>query len=172
MLLSLDDRPDNSKSSEYDRGEILIKHAPCVHLICVLSLVCGVSICVVLSDPDRCVSPVSAVTSAQTPVPCPGRALLTEPVKPRGCLLCKGSPLTLKYPDPHFHRNTWRMSDLQCYTETWRKAHCPYFLCFSNTWRMSYLQSVQNQCILQQSLRRLKLLKNLENVIFARKWQI
>ena len=77
---------DDSKSSEceYDRGEILIKHAPCVHLICVLSLVCGVSICVVLSDPDpSCVSPVSAVTSAQTPVPCPGRALLTEPVKPR-----------------------------------------------------------------------------------------
>ena len=85
-----------------------------------------------------------------------------------GCETC----LTLKNPDPHFHRNTWRMSDLQCYTETWRKAHCPYFLCFSNTWRMSYLQSVQNQCILHQSLRRLKLLKNLENVIFARKWQI
>ena len=61
------------------------------------------------------------------------------------------------------------MSDLQCYTETWRKAHCPYFLCFSNTWRMSYLQSVQNQCILHKSLRRLKLLKYLENVIFARK---
>ena len=69
MLLSLNDRPDDSKSSEYDRGEILIKHAPCVHLICVLSLVCGVSICVVLSDPDPRVSPVSAVTSAQTPVP-------------------------------------------------------------------------------------------------------
>ena len=77
--------------------------------------------------------------------------------------------LTLKNPDPHFHRNTWRMSDLQCYTETWRNAHCPYFLCFSDTWRMSYLQSVQNQCILHQSLRRLKLLKYLENVIFARK---
>ena len=64
------------------------------------------------------------------------------------------------------------MSYLQCYTKTWRNAHCPYFLCFSDTWRMSYLQIVQNQCILQQSLRRLKLLKNLENVIFARKWQI
>ena len=82
------------------------------------------------------------------------------------------SSLTLKNPDPHFHRNTWRMSYLQCYTETWRNAHLPYFLCFSDTWRMSYLQIVQNQCILQQSLRRLKLLKNLENVIFARKWQI
>ena len=91
---------------------------------------------------------------------------------PRSLACEPGLCLTLKNPDPHFHRNTWRMSDLQCYTETWRNAHCPYFLCFSDTWRMAYLPSVQNQCILQQSLRRLKLLKNLENVIFARNCHI
>ena len=87
----------------------------------------------------------------------------------KSCGYVDDHTLTLKNPDPHFHRNTWRMSYLQCYTETWRNAHLPYFLCFSDTWRMSYLQSVQNQCILHQSLRRLKLLKYLENVIFARK---
>mgnify|MGYP007048365308 CR=1 FL=1 len=94
-----DDRPDDSKSSEYDRGEILIKHAHYVHLICVLSLVCSQQsqhLCCVVWSRSPCLSCLRHHICPDTCPLCPlapGRALLTEPVKPRA-VCYKGSPLS------------------------------------------------------------------------------